>query len=250
MQISKQLFALFCAVLLSLSFIAFSLATEDSGAPPDAGGALSPSEGVGAPPDAGGSPNEESGAPPDAGGSPNEESGAPPDAGTTESGGTTGGGVEPGPAPAPTPVPITPVPSVPGTTVPAPVPIQPIKLVLPSLPLNQLRLNPQLPLFMRSGSFPDSDCVRPGEQVVIPVTVQNTGNTVLKDITFMTASTDLGVVSSAGPFRFSADERSTVLFNFVIPNNAPAGEYYMAFIASNGQYGNVIYRPFSVGATC
>ncbi len=152
----------------------------------------------------------------------------------TGSGSTTAALV---PSPLPSPAPVAAAKS-PASTVSAVA-----KAV--SIPLSVFQ-----PLFLRSVSFAESECVRPGESAIMAVNIQNVGRDTLKDVKLTASVPELGVYASGGPWKITSKDKSTRFLNVDVPANAPSGDYTIRFTVSNNKFKRSVHRMFTVDESC
>ena len=134
------------------------------------------------------------------------------------------------------------------SAVPVLLPPSPLE---PAKPLQEITIKfPLQPLFIRSISFTDSDCVRPGESALLAVKVQNTGRTALKDVKFTVTVPELGIYASEGPVQLKTTDKSTRFFMLEVPEDAEEGTYYLRFAISNNKFNRVVHRTIAVDSSC
>ena len=108
---------------------------------------------------------------------------------------------------------------------------------------------PTQKLFIRSGAFQASDCLKPGESAWFVAQVENKG-AIQKDVRFATIVTDLSIYSSDGPTVLSAHDSSAHWFNIEVPETAKSGMYYLQLEIGNNDFKRIMYRSFFVGSNC
>lgn len=109
---------------------------------------------------------------------------------------------------------------------------------------------PLQPLFMRSVSFQDSDCIRPGESALLAVKVRNTGKSALKGVSFAATVPEIGVRARSGPHTITATDKLTRFLRLDIPDDAEEGSYYLRLSVTNNRFSKVVHRAFTVGRSC
>ena len=109
---------------------------------------------------------------------------------------------------------------------------------------------PFQPLFLRSVSFPDSDCVRPGETAVLAVKTQNQGRAALKDVSFAVLVPELGIRSSSGPFRLASGDKTTRLLRIDVPEDAVEDVHMLRLSITSNKLKRSVHRPFVVSGSC
>ncbi|MBI2143956.1 hypothetical protein HYU17_02280 [Candidatus Woesearchaeota archaeon] len=109
---------------------------------------------------------------------------------------------------------------------------------------------PLQPLFMRSLSFPDSDCVKPGESALLAVKVQNTGRAILKDVVFSAFVPELDLRSRIGPLKMASDDKLPRFLGIDVPENAPEGTYLLRFTVNNNRFTRAVHRSFVISGSC
>ncbi len=112
-----------------------------------------------------------------------------------------------------------------------------------------LRL-PLQPLFMRSVSFQDSDCIRPGESALLAVKVRNTGKSTLKGVSFTATVPEIGVRARSGPHTIKAADKLTRFLRLGVPDDAEEGSYYLRLTVANARFSRTVHRAFTVGRSC
>ncbi|MBI2142779.1 hypothetical protein HYU20_00340 [Candidatus Woesearchaeota archaeon] len=136
------------------------------------------------------------------------------------------------------------------TAAPAPPPVS-ISAQLISQPSARLLVRfPLQPLFLRSVSFPDSDCVRPGESALLAVKVQNSGRSTLKDVSFTATVPELGIRARTGPHSITRTDRSAKFMQLDVPADAEEGSYFLRLSVTNNKFARVVHRAFTVDSGC
>lgn len=138
-------------------------------------------------------------------------------------------------------------PVVPPVPSPSQITIVSVSAVSPASPLQAARF-PLQSLFMRSVSFPYSDCVRPGESALLAVKVQNTGKTTLKDVSFTATVPEAGIYAKSGPVSITTKDKLTRFLRLDVPSDASEGDYYLRLTVSNSKFSRTVYRIFTVGS--
>lgn len=130
----------------------------------------------------------------------------------------------------------------------APPPVTVVTQLIPQ-PGVSLRF-PLQPLFMRSVSFQDSDCIRPGESALLAVKVRNTGKSALKGVSFAATVPEIGVRARSGPHTITVAGKLTRFLRLDIPDDAEEGSYYLRLSVTNNRFSKVVHRAFTVGSGC
>ncbi len=141
----------------------------------------------------------------------------------------------PGPAPSPTPAPVT---------------VSTQLISQPSVSTRLLLRFPLQPLFLRSASLLDSDCVRPGESALLAVKVQNTGRSTLKDVSFTATVSELGIRARTGPHSITRADRSSKFMQLNVPADVEEGSYFLRLSVTNNKFAKVVHRIFTVDGSC
>lgn len=136
------------------------------------------------------------------------------------------------------------------TAAPAPAPVT-VSTQLVTQPSARLLLRfPLQPLFLRSASMLDSDCVRPGESALLAVKVQNTGRSTLKDVSFTATVSELGIRARTGPHSITRADRSSKFMQLNVPADVEEGSYFLRLSVTNNKFAKVVHRIFTVDSSC
>ncbi len=134
------------------------------------------------------------------------------------------------------------------TILPQPAP-SPVSVSVSILPRPSVRF-PLQSLFMRSVSFPDSDCVRPGESALLAVKVQNTGKTTLKGVSFTATVQEAGIYARSGPVSITTKDKLNRFLRFDVPDDTAEGDYYLRLTVANSRFSRTVHRVFTVSSSC
>jgi len=103
-----------------------------------------------------------------------------------------------------------------------------------------------LALAMTRFSILNEDRLRPGDSMMVLVTLENNGNTDLEHVRVSFAVPELGIWTRIGPFDLDDGDEVTRMVRLEIPRDAASGYYDLRATASEGNLRRVKHREFVV----
>ncbi|MBI2664969.1 hypothetical protein HYX10_06555 [Candidatus Woesearchaeota archaeon] len=137
-----------------------------------------------------------------------------------------------------------------GITNPAPAEQEPEPEPEPAEVLDKIDVKVKPDALFVSTVVPETSCISPGGETYLYASVQNRGNSRLKDVKIAATVQELGIRAVSGPFSLSAGKSAARFLYFSVPPDAEEGLYYIRVHTSSQKDSDVKHRMFEVNSRC